>query len=66
VRCRGGKRRTFGEVIGEITAELAVMNARNRAVVNGGLCTVSGCAVIRDARECSRRWRRAFHGATRP
>lgn len=66
MRCRDGKCRTFGEVIGEIAAELAVMNARDRAIVNGSLCTVSGCAVIRDARECCRRWRRAFHGLARP
>lgn len=65
VRCRDGERRTFGEIIGEIAAELAVMNARNRAVVNGSLCTVSGCAVIGKTRECCRRWRRAFHGAAK-
>ena len=29
VRCRDGERRTFSEVIGEIAAELAVMNTRN-------------------------------------
>ena len=66
VRCRDGERRTFGEVIGEIAAELAVMNTRNRAIVDGSLCTVSGYAVIRDARERCRRWRRAFHGAAKP
>lgn len=59
MRLQDERGRTFGKIVGEIAAELAVVNAGDRAVVNGNLCTVRVCAVVGDARERCRRWRRA-------